>query len=190
MPEATWSFIRSLLGLDAEELSPGQMAARAAVTFIVLVVIIRFGDKRMLNRGTAFDTVVMIMIGSVMSRAINGSAPLLATWVAGAVLVALHWLLAFLAYNLSWFGPLVKGRPVLLIDDGHVQQDATQGSAVTEMDLEQAMRMQGMAPSFSDVQRAYLERDGSISVVPKETGPRVLDVAVRDGVQTVRIVME
>ena len=34
---------------------------------------------------------------------------------------------------------------------------------------------------------AYLERDGSISVRPKASEPRVVDVRVADGVQIVRV---
>ena len=122
-------------------------------------------------------------------------APWLALWPGipsecCAVLVGLHWLLAALAYRISWIGPLVKGDPVLLIDEGELQRDAMRESGITRMDLEQALRMEGVEPSFSEVQRAYLERDGSISVVPKESEPRVLDVAVQDGVQTVRIMVE
>ena len=37
--------------------------------------------------------------------------------VAGAVLVAMHWGLAILAYRIPWFGPLVKGSVVLLVQD-------------------------------------------------------------------------
>jgi uncharacterized membrane protein YcaP (DUF421 family) len=58
------------------------------------------------------------------------------------------------------------------------------------MSLLQALRSQGSTPDFSSVQAAYLERDGSISVVPRPDGPRILEVAVADGVQTVRIALE
>ena len=190
MTDAPWDIIRSLLGLDAEELGAGQMALRALLTFIVTITVVRLGDKRLFGQGTAFDIIVAIMIGSIMSRAITGASPLLATWVAGAVLVGLYWLLAALAYRISWFGPLVKGHPVLLIDNGQLQRDAMRESGVTQMDLEQALRTPGVEPSFSEVQRAYLERDGSISVVPAETGPHILDVSVQDGVQTVRIAVK
>ena len=165
------------------------MAVRAVLTFAVTVATVRLGDKRLFGKGTAFDLVVAIMIGSVMSRAITGSGSLLATWLAGLVLVAMHWLLALLAFR-GWFGPLVKGRPVLLIEDGQVQRDAMRESHVTEMDLEQALRAEGREPDPSTVRLAYLERDGSISVVPCKEGPRVLEVSVADGVQTVRIAVE
>jgi uncharacterized membrane protein YcaP (DUF421 family) len=180
----------SLLGVAAEELSPGQMAVRAVLTFVITVAIVRLGNKRLFGKGTAFDLVVAIMIGSVMSRAITNASDLLATWLAGLVLIAMHWLLATLSYHLDWFGPLVKGHPVLLVNDGEIQRDGMQEGGVSRADLEQALRAQGSDPDPSRVRRAYLERDGSISVVPRNEGPRILDVSVADGVQTVRIAVE
>src|SRR5215212_12078851 len=111
-----------LLGIGAEELTPGQMAVRAVLTFLITVAIVRLGNKRLFGKGTAFDLVVAIMIGSVMSRAITNASALLATWLAGLVLVGMHWLLATLSYHLNWFGPLVKGHPVLLVNDGEIQR--------------------------------------------------------------------
>ena len=189
MLDATWDLIQRLLGLDAASLNPGQMALRAVLTFAVTVAVVRLGDKRLFGKGTAFDLVVAIMIGSVMSRAITSSSGLLGTWLAGLVLVGMHWLLALLASR-GWFGPLVKGNPVLLVEDGQLQHGGMRESHITRMDLEQALREDGREPDLSRVRRAYLERDGSISVIPREEGPRVLEVSVADGVQTVRIALE
>jgi uncharacterized membrane protein YcaP (DUF421 family) len=130
------------------------------------------------------------MIGSVMSRAITGSSALLATWIAGLVLIILHWLLATLSYHVDWFGPLVKGHPLLLVEDGQVRRAAMREGGVSRMDLEQAMRESGSEPDPAGVQLAYLERDGSISVVPRRDGSRILEISVEKRVQTVRIALE
>jgi len=184
------SLAQTWLGIGAQELTPGQMALRAVLTFAVTLVIVRLGDKRLLGKGTAFDLVVSIMIGSVMSRAITNSSPVLATWVAGAVLIGMHWLLALMAFHLGSFGSLIKGHPVLLMEDGRLLRDEARKSAVTRNDIEQAMRAAGEAPDLASVQCAYLERDGTISVIRRNSEPRVLDIAVADGVQTVRIALE
>jgi uncharacterized membrane protein YcaP (DUF421 family) len=61
---------------------------------------------------------------------------------------------------------------------------------VSQQDLAQALRAEGNEPDPSRVQLAYLERDGSITMVPRKDGPRILEVSVADGVQTVRIAVE
>jgi len=127
------------------------------------------------------------MLGSIMSRAITGAAPMLPILVSGAALVGLHWLLAALAYRLDWLGPLVKGRPRLLVRDGRPDRDEMRKAGVSEHDLEQALRLQARRTDLSGIRLAYLERSGEISFIPEEPGPSVLDVDVREGVETVRI---
>ena len=98
------------------------MALRTVVIYAARLLLIRLGSKRFLSQASAFDVIVGIMLGSVMSRAINGSAPLFATRGAGVMLIGLHRLFAVQALRASWFGSIVKGNPVLLIKDGRVEQ--------------------------------------------------------------------
>jgi uncharacterized membrane protein YcaP (DUF421 family) len=156
----------------------------------VALAFVRIGDKRFLGKSTAFDVVIGIMLGSVMSRAINGSAPFLPTLLGGVVLIGVHWLLGVLAFHASWFGTLVKGSPVLLIKDGNIQQAEMRRAGLSEHDLQQALRLRSNQTDPTNVQLAYLERNGSISVIPRKHEPRVVDVSVEGGVQKVRIVLE
>lgn len=175
------------LGREASEIGVGQMMLRAVIIYSVTLAVVRLGSKRFLGKATAFDVILGIMIGSVMSRAINGSAGLLPTLAAGAVLIALHGVFARLSYRTDWFGNYVKGRPVLLVEDGRVQPDGMQESSVSENDLAEALRLQGLKNDTTRVQTAYLERDGTISVIPRKEELRVLEIVVVDGVQTVRL---
>ncbi|GIJ25519.1 hypothetical protein Vqi01_06810 [Micromonospora qiuiae] len=182
--------LKSLLGVGAEELNLGQMALRAVLTFVVAVAIVRLGHKRLFGKATAFDLVVAIMFGSVMSRAITNTLGLVAVWFAGFVLIMLHRLVAALSYHFDWFGPIVKDRPVLLVADGHADRAAMRKSHVSWRDLDEALRGAGIEADLSRVRLAHLERDGSISVVTRSEGPRILEVAVAENVQTVRIAVE
>lgn len=181
--------LETLLGLgrDVGDVTAGQMALRAIVVYVATLAMVRLGSKRLMGKATAFDLILGIMIGSVMSRGINGSAGLFPTLAGGAVLVALHGLFAVLAFRTDWFGDFVKGRSVLLVEDGAVRPEAMRETSLSDRDLAEAMRLQGMHPDPARVDRAYLERDGTISIVPRDAGPRVVEVSVADGVQTVRI---
>ena len=189
MPDATWDQISTLIGLgrDVTELTASQMMLRTILIYAGTLVAIRLGSKRFLSQASAFDVIVAIMLGSIMSRAINGSAPLLQTLLAGAVLIALHWLLAALAFRLEWFGPFVKGNRILLIRDGEVQEGGMKEAGITRKDLLQALRIENQESDPAKIRRAYLERNGDISAVPFRSSPRVLEVSVADGIQTVRI---
>lgn len=192
MVETIWDQVRELmgLGLDIGDVGALQMALRAVVIYTFTLVAVRLGSKRFLGQATAFDVIIGIMLGSVMSRAINGSAPVFPTLVAGVVLLVMHWILASLTFRLRWFGAHVKGEAVRLIRDGHVEPNGVRRGTITQQDIEEALRLEGMTPEVSRVKLAYLERNGQISVIPAQKEPRVLDVSVQDGVQTVRIQLE
>jgi uncharacterized membrane protein YcaP (DUF421 family) len=106
------------------------------------------------------------------------------------VLLGLHWLFALLAYHTSWFGTLVKGERVLLIKDGEIQPAGMRRGSITEADLAQALRIQTNQTDPARVRRAYLERNGQISIVLYRREPRIATVAVEDGVQTIRIELD
>jgi len=192
MLQALVDQIQTFLGYqrDVSDVNAIQMALRTMIIYAVTLVLIRLGSKRFLSEATAFDVIVGIMLGSVMSRAINSSAPLFPTLLAGAVFIGLHWFFAFLAHHTTWFGPIVKGNPVLLIKDGKIQQQGVRETGLSTHDLEQALRLQAQATDPSKVKLAYLERNGKISIIPCPSEPHIVDVAVVDGVQTVRIKLE
>jgi uncharacterized membrane protein YcaP (DUF421 family) len=184
-----WEQIQALLGLglDVGDVGSLQMALRTILIYAFTLTLVRLGSKRFLAEATAFDVIVGIMLGSIMSRAINGSAPFVPTLFGGAVLVGVHWLLGVLSYHLDWFGPLVKGSPVLLIKDGEIQRPGVRQAGLSNQDLEQALRLQANQADLSKVRLAYMERNGNISMIPSRSEPRVFTVQVEEGVQTVRI---
>src|SRR4029079_19698306 len=98
------------LGVRPENLTFLQISLRGAVVFIATLAMVRLGHKRSLSRKTAFDAVLLVILASVLSRAINGNADFFAPLGGGLVLVLLHRLLALIAYHLHWFGNLIKGR--------------------------------------------------------------------------------
>lgn len=172
---------------DVGDVNAWQMALRTILIYAVTLMLIRLASKRFLSQATAFDVIVGIMLGSVMSRAINSSAPLFPTLGAGLVLIGLHWFLNELAFRTDWVGSFVKGNPVLLIKDGQIQQQGVRRAGFSPRDLEQALRLQGQTTDPATVKLAYLERGGTVSVIPCPSEPRIVDVAVADGVQTIRI---
>src|SRR5205814_9570391 len=106
---AFWNFVGPLLGLGArpEELTFVQISLRGVVGFIATLVMVRLGHKRSLSRKTAFDAALLVILASVLSRAINGSAAFFATLGGGLVLVLLVLLLAFLHFTSHLFGFLL-----------------------------------------------------------------------------------
>jgi uncharacterized membrane protein YcaP (DUF421 family) len=171
---------------EAADLSALQMAARALIIYLVTLAIVRLGKKRFMGRATAFDVIVGIMLGSIVSRAITGNAPMIPAMSAAAMVMALHWTFSALAVHWGGFGRLIKGRSRRLVQDGRPDEEALRAVHMTRHDLVESLRERGVG-DLGQVAEARLERDGSVSVIRKTAEPRVLAVDVASGVQTVRI---
>ncbi|MBD1398364.1 DUF421 domain-containing protein [Pontibacter sp. JH31] len=145
------------------------MSIRAVLVFIAALLIIQVGNKRIFGKHTAFDIVLGIIYGSILSRAITGNSPFWPTLAAALTLVLLHRFFAFMAYNTSgFFGPFIKGDPVCLIKDGKIQEDELKKHSLTEKDLNEALRSGGVTDA-KDVAYGFLERSGDISIVKKDS---------------------
>jgi uncharacterized membrane protein YcaP (DUF421 family) len=179
--------MRDLIGVAPEDLTAWQVALRAAIIYITAITLVRLGDKRFMGKNTAFDVILGIILGSVLSRAITGNADFWQTIGAGAILVALHWTLSWLTFHFSRISTFIKGGDRVLVENGEIIWENMHRSHIGENDLMSALRTHGQVLDVSKVKVAHFERNGDISVIPKEKEPRVIEVAVQDGVQTVRI---
>jgi uncharacterized membrane protein YcaP (DUF421 family) len=180
--------LRVLLGLGAEErqITVAQMALRAVVVYVVTVMVVRLGKKRFMGQGTAFDVILGIMLGSIVSRAITGNAPFFPALASAAVLVAMHWLLSAVALRWHGFGVMFKGHERLLVRDGRVDRETMRKVHMSERDLWEDLRSNGVS-SLEEVAEARLERSGRPSVLRAKRKPEIVEFRVMDGVQTVRI---
>ncbi len=132
---------------------------------------VRLGSKRSLAEKTAFDAVFIVIIGSMLARAINGSEAFFPTLGTGFVLVLVHRLFGLAAYYSHAFGILVKGKPVVLVQDGRLQWKHMLWEHISKHDLEEDMRLDAKTENLSKIQVARLERSGDISFI-KTNGVR------------------
>jgi len=174
-------------GQEAKDVGSLQVCVRAMLIYFFGWAILRVGGKRFLGQETPFDVVLGFVLGSVLSRAINGSSPILLALVASAFLVAFHRLLAWATFKSRALSGIFSGHPRMLIHDGEVIPEEMRRQQFSAADLEESLRLNGRVDDPRKVQEARFERNGKISVVKKESGPRIVEVRVEAGVQTVRI---
>ena len=166
---AFWNSVEVLLGLSAEprDLTFVQVSLRGVVVFLVTLITVRLGHKRALSRKTPFDAVLLVILASLLSRAINGSAAFFATLGGGVVLVLLHRVFAFLTFYSHRFGILVKGRPEVIVRDGQCDMAMMWRNHVSTYDLDEDMRLSAHTDDLSDIRVARVERGGDISFIKK-----------------------
>ena len=162
--------LQTLLGLGVEpkQLTFLQVSVRGIVVFIAVLLMVRLSSKRSLAERTAFDAVLVVIIGSMLARVINGSEAFFQTLVAGFVLVLLHRLFGLAAYYSHTFGILLKGQPALLVQNGTIQRKNMFWNHISKHDLEEDMRLEAKTEDLSKIEVARLERSGDISFIKAE----------------------
>jgi uncharacterized membrane protein YcaP (DUF421 family) len=167
---AFYDFVGPLLGLGAEpkDLTFIKISLRGIIVFLATLIMIRLGHKRSLARKTAFDAVLIVILASVLSRAINGSSAFFATLGGGLVIVLVHRLFAALAYYSHWVGVLIKGSPDLIIENGDLVLSGMRRNHISRHDLEEDLRLAAKTENLKDIRTGYVERSGDISFIEKE----------------------
>ena len=164
-----WTPVRIFLGLgaDPQTLTFIQISIRGTIVFIFTLAMVRIGARRSLARRTVFDSVFLVILASVLARAINGSADLLPTIGGGFAMVAFHRLLAWIAFHSHGFGNLIKGTEDVLIHDGELVHRQMRNHHITRHDLEEDLRLALHAEDLARIRSARLERSGGISFICK-----------------------
>jgi uncharacterized membrane protein YcaP (DUF421 family) len=163
-------YLEALLGLSMEpkQLTFLQVSVRGLIVFVATLVMVRLSSKRSLAEKTAFDAVLVVVIGSMLARAINGSAPFFATLGGGFILVLIHRLFGLTAYFSHAFGILVKGKSVVLVQNGRLQRENMLWNQISEHDLQEDMRLEAKTEDLSKIKVARVERSGDISFIKAE----------------------
>ncbi len=159
----------SLLFGSGTELNALQMSCRAVLAFFITLILIRIAGVRVFGKKSPFDNVVIIMLGSILSRAVVGASPFIATCVACLAFSLIHWLLGKLSVHYDKIGRLVKGDKKILYANGRENKKNMDRAHISQKDLEEGIRLRINADSLEHVKEIYIERNGEISIVKKDS---------------------
>ena len=151
-----------------EDLTAMQMAVRSFVMFFIALALIRIGGMRIFGKKTAFDNILVIMLGAILARGVVGASPFFSVVAAAAVMVVIHKILAFLAMKHIWVGKIVKGIHRSLYKDGKMNSKNMRIAAISKDDLMEGVRLQIHSDSLDDVKEAVIEKNGQVSIVKKK----------------------
>ena len=163
-------FVNQLLGANIEpkDLNALQVSLRALVIFISGLIMMRIAHGRFLTDMSPLDVIIGCVLASLLSRAINGSSPLLPTIIAGFFLVLLHRLFARAAWHSDKVGFVVKGEADVLVRHGRINQNALKRHTISEKDLLEEARIRGKVDAVEQIELATIERGGQISIIRRE----------------------
>ena len=141
---------------------------RGLSVYFFLLVIFKVSGKRTLQEVTAFDFVLLLIIAETTQQALLGDDfSLTNAFVLITTLVFTDICLSLVKQRSKGIEKLLDGTPTILVDNGSLLRDRMDKARVDESDImEAARKLQGLE-SLEQVKYAILEKDGTISVIPK-----------------------
>ena len=146
-----------------------QVMVRGTVIYVVIFFLVRAIPNRQVGGVGMNDLLLIVLIASAATNALAGDYKSITS---GVVLIVT---IIFWSYLFNWAGHrfpvlhrLFHPTPKPLIKDGEIQHDNMQRELITEEELIGKLRRQGMT-EVEGVKEAYVETDGQISVVRRES---------------------
>jgi len=159
--------IDTLFG-HGKDLNSLQMICRSIVTFFLTLIFLRIAGIRTFGKKTAFDNVIVILLGSVFSRVVVGASPFIPTALACLTFVLTHSLLGWLGFYHHRIGRWIKGESSLLYAKGEEQSRNMKHAQISRTDLLEAVRHELNEADLTNVDEIYIERGGELSVIRKK----------------------
>lgn len=149
------------------EITTLQECARAILIFVYGLLLVRIAGRRLFGKWAALDIVVAIMVGSNLSRALTGGAPLAGTLAATTLLIAIHWALAWLAARNPTLSRILEGRAIVLACRGDMNHANRKWHAISEADIAEALRQAGVG-NAEQAEQIMLEPGGKITILKRK----------------------
>lgn len=139
---------------------------RTAILYFLIMIGLRLTGKRQLGELEPGELVLTMMLSDLAAVPMQDfGLPLLAGVLPILVLLSISMLLSQLSLKSQWFRELACGRPTMIINNGHICQNAMRSSRLTTDELLEELRLQGYS-DLASVKYAILENSGNLSVLP------------------------
>lgn len=140
---------------------------RAAVTFLVIFVVMRLIGRRELSRMEPFDLIVLIVIGDLVQQGVTQQdSSVTGSFLAVGTIAVLTVFWSWVSFRFPRLRPIIDGRPLVLVEDGKPLEDNMRRERITVDELAAQARLQRI-DSLARVRWAVLETSGDISFVEK-----------------------
>lgn len=150
-----------------------EILVRGSVTYLALFALLRFTFKREAGAASISTMLVIVLIADAAQNAMaDDYASVTDGLLLVSVIIGCSFLLDWLSSRVRQMRTLTHPAPLLLVEDGRLLEENLRREIVTEEELWTQLRHQGVR-TLDEVERAYLEGDGQVSVLkrtPAEQG--------------------
>ena len=143
------------------------IVVRAAVAFLILLLLLRVLGRRELSSMEPFDLILLVVIGDLIQQGVTQSdMTLTGSMLAVGTFAILTALVSWLVFRFRRLRPVLDAGPLIILQDGKLVEHNLRHERLTEDEVAAAARQQQIA-SLDDVAWAVLEGNGRISFIPR-----------------------
>ncbi len=141
---------------------------RAAFGYFFLIFIVRIVGRRPGKQLTPFEFVLIFYLGGLTLTGMVGGEVSLTNAVCQILTVAMcHYGLARIRQRSDRLAEILDGTPLMLLEGNTWRALTMQRTRITDNDVMAMARDQGLK-TLDEIDTATLERNGEISIIPKE----------------------
>lgn len=142
---------------------------RAAVMYLMLMILFKIAGRRSLADLNTFDFVLLLIIGEATQQALLGDDFSITNSVLIiATLIAIDVGFSQLKQRSKRIALLLDGGPTVIVENGQPLLRRMKKARITEADIMEAARSNQGIASMSDIRYAIIERNGTISIIPEK----------------------
>ena len=154
---------------EGKELTMLQMSARGIVVFFIALLLIRISGRRSFGLHMPLDNIISIVLGAVLSRAIVGASDFMPVIGCCTTIVLLHRIVSWSLVHHKKLSRLLQGEKILLFEDAKFDAKNMDKALVCEEDILQGMRKSALTENLEKIEKIYIERNGEISVIERDS---------------------
>ena len=143
------------------------VALRAIVAFLFILLITRVVGRRELSSLEPFDVILLVVMGDLIQQGVTqADTSTTGIMIAVGVFALMAVATSYASFRFKRLRPVLDGQPVILLQDGKLIERNLRNERMTEEEVAQEARLQQIA-SLDQVAWAVLESTGRISFIPK-----------------------
>jgi uncharacterized membrane protein YcaP (DUF421 family) len=144
---------------------------RTLFIYFFLLLLMRLTGKRTLSEMSAFDFVILLIISEATQAAlIDSDHSLTNAAIVITTFMAISVGLSYLKLRNPRLDMLLEGASLIIVEDGKPLKQRLQKERIDEADILEAARLTQGLERMEQIKFAVLERNGKISIIPKERG--------------------
>ena len=152
--------------------SPWELIIRGTAMYLFLFVVFRLVIRRRIGAVGMADILILVIIADAAQNGMSGEyKSVTEAFVLVGTIFFWNWFIDWLNFNVPALKSVLEPPPLPLIENGRIVRRNLRHEYVTMDELQSKLREHGVAHA-SQVEKAFMEPDGEVTVIKKQQPPQ------------------